>query len=203
MLTIGIAGGSGCGKSTVVKEIIRRLPQNAVTIIPQDAYYKDHGHLSAEERKRINFDHPSSIEFRLLAHHLDLLRKGEVVEMPIYSYITCARAKETIPVHPSKVVIVEGILVLTNPQMRKKLDIKVFVDADPDDRLIRIIRRDIEERGRSYKEVLKHYERYVKPMHLLFIESSKRYADIIVPQGGANHIAIDILASRIKMKLEE
>lgn len=203
MLTIGIAGGSGCGKSTVVKEIIRRLPKDSVTVIPQDAYYKDNGQLSAEERKRINFDHPSSIEFSLLAHHLDLLRKGQVVEMPVYSYITCARSKETIPVYPSKVVIVEGILVLTNPLMRKKLDIKVYVDADPDDRLIRIIRRDIEERGRSYKEVLKHYERYVKPMHLLFIESTKRYADIIVPQGGANHIAIDILASRIKMKLEE
>lgn len=203
MLTIGIAGGSGCGKSTVVGEIIRRLPKDAVTIIPQDAYYKDHGHLSAEERKRINFDHPSSIEFSLLAHHLDLLRKGQAIEMPVYSYITCARAKETITIYPSKVVIVEGILVLTNPLMRKKLDIKVYVDADPDDRLIRIIRRDIEERGRSYKEVLTHYEKYVKPMHLLFIESSKRYADIIVPQGGTNHIAIDILASRIKMKLAE
>ncbi len=203
MLTIGIAGGSGCGKSTVVKEIIRRLPKDSVTIIPQDAYYKDHGHLSAEERKRINFDHPSSIEFSLLAHHLDLLRKGLSVEMPVYSYITCARSKETITISPSKVVIVEGILVLTNPLMRKKLDIKVYVDADPDDRLIRIIRRDIEERGRSYKEVLTHYERYVKPMHLLFIESSKRYADIIVPQGGTNHIAIDILASRIRMKLAE
>ncbi len=203
MLTIGIAGGSGCGKSTVVREIIRRLPKDAVTIIPQDAYYKDHGHLSAEERKRINFDHPSSIEFSLLAHHLDLLRKGQAIEMPIYSYITCARSGETIPVYPSKVVIVEGILVLTNPLMRKKLDIKVYVDADPDDRLIRIIRRDIEERGRSYKDVLSHYERYVKPMHLLFIESSKRYADIIVPQGGTNHIAIDILVSRIRMKLAE
>ncbi|MBP6977496.1 MAG: uridine kinase [Bacteroidales bacterium] len=203
MLTIGIAGGSGCGKSTVVKEIIRRLPKDSVTIIPQDAYYKDHGHLSAEERKRINFDHPSSIEFSLLAHHLDLLRKGLSVEMPVYSYITCARSKETITISPSKVVIVEGILVLTNPLMRKKLDIKVYVDADPDDRLIRIIRRDIEERGRSYKEVLTHYERYVKPMHLLFIESSKRYADIIVPQGGTNHIAIDILTSRIRMKLAE
>ncbi len=203
MLIIGIAGGSGCGKSTVVQEIIRRLPKNSVTIIPQDAYYKDHGHLTVEERKRINFDHPSSIEFRLLAHHLDLLRKGQTIEMPVYSYITCARAKETITIHPSKVIIVEGILILTNPIIRKKLDIKVFVDADADDRLIRIIRRDIEERGRSYNEVLNHYERYVKPMHLLFIDSSKRYADIIVPQGGANLIAIDILASRIKMKLAE
>lgn len=203
MLTIGIAGGSGCGKSTVVKEIIRRLPRNSVTIIPQDAYYKDQGHLSAEERKRINFDHPASIEFGLLAGHLNLLRKGESIDMPVYSYITCARARETIPVHPAKVVIVEGILILTNPAIRRKLDIKVFVDADADDRLMRIIRRDIEERGRSYNEVLIHYERYVKPMHLLFIEPSKRYADIIVPQGGANLIAIEILASRIKMKLEE
>jgi uridine kinase len=203
MLTIGIAGGSGCGKSTVVKEIIRRLPRNSVTVIPQDAYYKDRGFLTPEERKKYNFDHPSSIEFTLLIHHLELLRKGQTIPMPVYDYVTSSRSKETVAVSPTKVVIVEGILILTNPAMRKKLDIKVFVDADPDDRLIRIIRRDIEERGRSYNDVLVHYERYVKPMHLLFIEPTKRYADIIVPQGGTNHIAIDILTSRIRMKLNE
>lgn len=199
MLIIGIAGGSGSGKSTVVKQIIKRLPKEAVTIIPQDSYYKDNGHLSPEDRAKKNFDHPSSIEFSLLIKHLDLLRSGQEIGMPIYSYLTCARSKETIPVIPKEVVIVEGILILTNPRMRERMDIKVFVDADPDDRLMRIIKRDIEERGRSFQQVLDHYDKYVKPMHLQFIEPTKRYADIIVPQGGANHVAIDILTSRIKM----
>lgn len=203
MLTIGIAGGSGSGKSTVVKKIIGLLPKDSVTIIPQDSYYKDNGHLSAEARRKINFDHPSSIEFRLLVKQLDQLRKGESIDMPIYSYVTCARANETIRVKPTRVIIVEGILILTNPSLRKRLDIKVFVDADADDRLMRIINRDILERGRNYKEVMRHYETFVKPMHLQFIEPTKRYADIIVPQGGNNTVAIDIMASKIKMKLAE
>jgi len=203
MLIIGIAGGSGSGKSTVVKQIIRHLPKDAVSVIPQDAYYRDNGHLSAEERARINFDHPSSIEFNLLIKHLDSLKTGASVEMPIYSYVTCARSKETIPVFPKEVIIVEGILILTNPRLRKRMDIKIFVDADGDDRLMRIIRRDIEERGRSFQQVLQHYEKFVKPMHLQFIEPTKRYADIIVPQGGQNHVAIDVLTSRIKMHLHD
>ncbi len=201
MLIIGIAGGSGSGKSTVVQKIIKGLPEGSVTVIPQDAYYKDNGHLTQEERARINFDHPSSIEFTLLNKHLSMLRKGITVEMPIYSYLTCARANESIPVKPTKVIIVEGILIFSNPGVRKHMDIKAFVDADPDDRLIRIIRRDILERGRSYNQVLTHYETYVKPMHLQFIEPTKRYADIIVPQGGANQVAIDILSSRIMLNL--
>ncbi|PKP01101.1 MAG: uridine kinase [Bacteroidetes bacterium HGW-Bacteroidetes-9] len=203
MLIIGIAGGSGCGKSTVVKQIIKKLPKDSVTVIPQDSYYKDNGHLSPEERAKINFDHPSSIEFNLLVKHLDLLKEGQTIGMPIYSYLTCARAKETIPVQPREVIIVEGILIMSNPRVRERMDIKVFVDADADDRLMRIIRRDIEERGRSFSQVLDHYEKYVKPMHLQFIEPSKRYADIIVPQGGANHVAIDILTSRIKMNIKQ
>jgi uridine kinase len=203
MLIIGIAGGSGCGKSTVVRKVIEKLPKNAVTIIPQDSYYKDNGHKSPEERAKINFDHPSSIEFNLLIKHLDALRKKEQIEMPIYSYLTCARAKETVPIEPRKVIIVEGILILSNPRMRERMDIKVFVDADGDDRLMRIIRRDIEERGRSFHEVLTHYERYVKPMHLQFIEPTKRYADIIVPQGGNNDVAIEILSSLIKANLSK
>ncbi len=198
MLIIGIAGGSGSGKSTVVRHLIRYLPKEEVTIIPQDAYYKDNGHKSAEERAKINFDHPNSIEWNLLIKQLEVLRSGATVEMPIYSYVTCARARETITVHPSRVIIVEGILILTNPRLRTKMDIKVFVDADGDDRLMRIIHRDIEERGRSFQQVLEHYEDFVKPMHLQFIEPTKRYADIIVPQGGQNKVAIDILASRIK-----
>ena len=183
MLIIGIAGGSGSGKSTVVNQIIRHLPKDAVSVIPQDAYYRDNGHLSAEERARINFDHPSSIEFNLLIKHLDTLKTGSSVEMPVYSYVTCARSKETIPVVPKEVIIVEGILILTNPRLRKRMDIKIYVDADGDDRLMRIIRRDIEERGRSFQQVLQHYDKFVKPMHLQFIEPTKRYADIIIPQG--------------------
>jgi uridine kinase len=198
MLIIGIAGGSGSGKSTVVNQVIKHLPRESVTVIPQDAYYKDNGHKSAEERAKINFDHPSSIEWGLLIKQLEMLKNGHAIEMPIYSYVTCARSRETIPVTPSPVIIVEGILILTNPRLRKKMDIKVFVDADGDDRLMRIIRRDIEERGRSFHQVLQHYERYVKTMHLQFIEPTKRYADIIVPQGGQNKVAIDLLSSRIR-----
>jgi len=201
MLIIGIAGGSGSGKSTVVKKITKLLPKESVLVIPQDAYYKDNGHLPPEDRAKINFDHPSSIEFNLLIRHLDQLREGKSVEMPIYSYLTCARAKETIPIHPKAVLIVEGILILTNPRMRERMDIKVYVDADDDDRLMRVIRRDIEERGRSFIQVLDHYEKFVKPMHLLFIEPSKRYADIIVPLGGTNKVAIDILSSKILQQL--
>ncbi len=198
MLIIGIAGGSGSGKSTVVKQVIKHLPKEAVTVIPQDAYYKDNGHKSAGERAKINFDHPSSIEWGLLIKHLETLKSGTSIEMPIYSYVTCARSKETVTVNPSKVILVEGILILSNPRLRQKMDIKVFVDADGDDRLMRIIWRDIEERGRSFQQVLEHYEQFVKPMHLQFIEPTKRYADIIVPQGGQNKVAIDILSSRVR-----
>lgn len=203
MLIIGIAGGSGSGKTTVVNKIIEGLPKNSVTVISQDSYYKDNGHLSDEEKKRINFDHPASIEFNLLNRHVDKLILGETIDRPIYSYVTCARAKETVPVKPTTVIIVEGILIFTNAKLRNKFNIKVFVDADTDDRLMRIVKRDLVERGRSVQGVLDHYEQFVKPMHLQFIEPTKCYADIIVPQGGANTVAIDIITSRIKMKLNE
>jgi len=203
MLVIGIAGGSGSGKTTVVNKIIEGLPESSVSIISQDAYYWDNGQLSPEAKKEINFDHPDSIEWDLLVRHLDMLIAGEAIDMPIYSYVTCARAKETIRIQPKRVIIVEGILILTNEALRERFNVKVFVDADADDRLIRIIHRDILERGRSVDTVLTHYETFVKPMHLQFIEPSKRYADIIVPQGGENKVAIELLGSRIHLKLNE
>ncbi len=201
MLIIGIAGGTGSGKSTVVRKLLERLPQGEVVILPQDSYYRDSSHLPLEERLEINFDHPDSIEFELLVKHLKDLRKGKTIEQPIYSYLTCTRAAETIPIKPCDVIIVEGILVLTNPELRKMMDLKVFVDADADDRLIRVINRDIIERGRSVNKVMERYECTVKPMHLQFIEPSKRFADLIIPQGGNNHIAIDILTKYIENNL--
>lgn len=201
MLIIGIAGGSGSGKTTVVNKIVAALPKDSVAVIPQDAYYYDNGHLSQEEKLTINFDHPNSIEWDLLTQHLDELRKGETVPMPIYNYVSCARANETIAVSPKKVIIVEGILIMNNPELRSRLNIKLFVSTENDDRLIRIIRRDSIERGRSYNDVLEHYETFVKPMHLQFIEPSKRYADVIIPEGGKNQVAIDMVVSRIKMNL--
>jgi len=201
MLTIGIAGGSGSGKTTVVEKIVESLPENSVAVVPQDAYYYDNGHLTKEEKLKINFDHPNSIEWTLLTKHLDALRRGENIQMPIYNYVTCARAAETIPVEPKKVVIVEGILILSPPAIRERLDIKLFVATDSDERLMRIINRDIIERGRSYNDVLEHYKKYVKPMHEEFIEPTKLYADVIIPQGGDNKVAIEMVVSRIKMNL--
>ncbi|OJX90936.1 MAG: uridine kinase [Paludibacter sp. 47-17] len=197
MLIIGIAGGTGSGKTTVVKKIKERLPNNEVVILPQDSYYKDSSDKPLEVRLEMNFDHPDSIEWELLVAHLKELKAGRSIEQPIYSYLTCTRAGETIPISPCKVVIVEGILVLTNPELRELLDLKVFVDADADDRLIRVINRDIVERGRSVNKVMERYELTVKPMHEQFIEPTKRFANIIVPQGGNNHIAIDILTKFI------
>lgn len=201
MLIIGIAGGSGSGKTTVVKKIVDALPKKTVVVIPQDAYYYDNGHLSQEEKQKINFDHPNSIEWDLLIKQIDQLKNEHPVQMPMYNYVTCARAKETITIEPKTVVIVEGILILGNKELRKRMDIKLFVSTDNDDRLIRIMRRDIVERGRSYNDVLNHYEKFVKPMHNQFIEPTKLFADVIIPQGGENKVAIDMVVSRIKMNL--
>lgn len=201
MLVIGIAGGTGSGKTTVVRRIMEQLPVDEVAILPQDSYYRDNGHLPLEERQKINFDHPDAIEFDLLVEHLKQLKANQSIQQPVYSYLSCLRSEETIPVAPKQVVIVEGILVLTNPALRELMDLKVFVDAEADDRLIRVIQRDIEERGRTVDKVLNRYERTVKPMHLQFIEPCKRYADLIVPQGGENHVAIDILSHFIQKNL--
>ena len=203
MLLIGIAGGSGSGKTTVVKKLIEALPEDSISVVSHDAYYWDNGSLSPEAKKEINFDHPDAIEWDLLVKHLDMLKRGETIPMPIYTYVTCARSKEVIPVKPTEVVIVEGILIMTCPELVKRLDIKIFVDTDGDDRLMRIIKRDIEERGRTVSDVLRHYETFVKPMHNQFIEPTKRLADIIIPQGGSNQVAIDIMASRIRMQLSQ
>ena len=197
MLVIGIAGGTGSGKTTVVRKIMEQLPCNEIALLPQDSYYRDNVHLPLEERQKMNFDHPDSIEFDLLVKHLKQLRQGITVEQPVYSYLTCTRMDETVKVEPRKVVIVEGILILTHPALRDLMDLKVFVDAEPDDRLMRVIQRDIAERGRTVEKVLGRYEETVKPMHLQFIEPTKRYADLIVPQGGNNHVAIDILTKYI------
>jgi uridine kinase len=201
MLVIGIAGGTGSGKTTVVRKIMERLPVDEVAILPQDSYYRDNGHLPLEERQKINFDHPDSIEFDLLVEHIKRLKDNQPVEQPVYSYLSCLRSEETISVNPTKVVIVEGILVLTHPKLRALMDLKVFVDAEADDRLMRVIQRDIEERGRTIERVLNRYQKTVKPMHLQFIEPCKRYADLIVPQGGENHVAIDILTHFIQRNL--
>ncbi|HEC42030.1 MAG TPA: uridine kinase [Bacteroides sp.] len=202
MLVVGIAGGSGSGKTTVVKRIMERLPENDVAILPQDAYYYDNSQLDLAARQEVNFDHPDSLEFPLIINHIDKLRSGKNIERPVYTYITCTRSDETINMQPRKVIILEGILIFTHAALRDIIDIKVFVDADADDRLGRIISRDIQERGRSVNKVLDRYEKTVKPMHLQFIEPSKRYADIIVPQGGNNLVAIDILSATILKKLE-
>jgi len=201
MLIVGIAGGTGSGKTTVVKKVIERFPNDEVVVIPQDAYYKDNGQIPLEERQKVNFDHPDSLEFSLLIGHLEELRKGRSIEMPIYSYLTCLRSKETITVKPARVVLVEGILILTDPGLRDMFDIKVFVDADADDRLGRVIQRDIIERGRSVLMVLERYHQTVKPSHLQFIEPSKRYADIIIPGGGENQVGIEVLISIIEKHL--
>lgn len=203
MIVIGIAGGTGSGKTTVVNEVVKRLPKGEVAIISQDSYYKDQSSLPLEERQKINFDHPDSIEFDLLVSHLTLLNQGKTIKQPIYSYLTCTRAEETIAVAPRHVIIVEGILCLTHKQLRNMMDIKVFVDCEADLRLSRVIQRDIIERGRGIDQTLNRYEATVRPMHLQFIEPSKRYADIIIPQGGQNVVAIDILTQYIEKQLNE
>ena len=203
MLVIGIAGGSGSGKTTVVKAIVNQL-QGRVVVIPQDSYYKDSSHVPAEERKKINFDHPDAIDWKLMCQQIRELKAGKTIEQPVYSYITCSRSTtETITVEPADVIIVEGILIFTCKELRDQMNIKVFVDADDDDRVLRIIVRDIAERGRNIETAIEHYCDTVKPMHLQFIEPSKRYADVIVPQGGHNKVAIDIITNTVEKALHQ
>ena len=201
MLIIGIAGGTGSGKTTVVNKIIASLPAGEVAVMPQDSYYKDSSYIPPAERSKINFDEPAAIEWSLLVEQLKQLKEGKSIEMPTYSYLTCTRQAETVTVKPADVVIVEGILVLTDPVLRSMLDVKVFVDADADDRLIRVIARDCIERGRTPQIVIDRYADVLKPMHCQYIEPSKRYADLIVPQGGSNTVAINLLTDYIESRL--
>lgn len=200
MMIIGIAGGTGSGKTTVVNKIIAALPPGEVAVMPQDAYYKDSSHVPVELRSKINFDEPAAIEWLLLIEHLKLLKQGKCVEMPTYSYLTCTRQPETVHIEPRDVVLVEGILVLDNPELRELMDVKVFVDADADERLIRVIARDCIERGRTPKMVIDRYQQVLKPMHQRYIEPSKSHANLIIPEGGSNAVAIELLTDYIKGK---
>ena len=202
MLVIGIAGGSGSGKTTVVKAIADNLKGEKVVIIPQDSYYKDSSDLTDEEKRHHNFDHPDAIDWDLLCEQLADLKAGRTIHQPVYSYISCSRSKtETVTVEPADVIIIEGILIFTCKELRDQMDIKIFVDADDDDRLMRVMARDITERGKDVHWVIERYTNTVKPMYLQFIEPSKRYADIIIPQGGHNKVAIDVICATVEKSL--
>ncbi|NJB37657.1 MULTISPECIES: uridine kinase [Flavobacteriaceae] len=201
MLIIGIAGGTGCGKTTVVKQIVDELPENEVVVISQDSYYNDLSYLTKEERSKVNFDHPNSIDFDLLIQHINTLRAGAPIAIPVYSFVEETRLPESIPTAPKKVIIVEGILVLSNPELRKLFDIKIYVHADSDERLIRRLQRDIKERGHDLEKALYRYQTAVKPMHNQFIEPSKEFADIIIPNNHYNTVAVDMVRTIINNKL--
>lgn len=202
MFIIGIAGGTGSGKTTVVKKLTERLPKNEVVVIPLDSYYNDSSDVPEEERQKINFDHPDAFEWKLLRRHLQELKEGKSVEQPIYDYITSTRQEQTIHIDPKEVIIVEGIMTLWDKPLRDQMDLKIFVDAGPDDRLIRVIQRDIVERGRTTEKVIERYQRVLKPMHEQFIEPCKRFADVIIPQGGHNNAAINMMSKFIKQQLK-
>jgi uridine kinase len=201
MLIIGIAGGTGSGKTTVVHQIMNELPETEVGIISQDSYYKDNSNLSFDERALINFDHPRAIDFDLLVQHLEELKAGNNIDQPVYSFVTHNRTDDTIYTHPRKVMIVEGILILAHPELRDLFDVKIFVHADSDERLIRRLKRDIAERGRDMDEVLNRYQTTLKPMHQQFIEPTKAFADIIIPNDKYNTVAIDVVRAVINQRL--
>jgi len=201
MLIIGIAGGTGSGKTTVVRQILDELNNDEVDVISQDSYYQDTSHLPMEERKKINFDHPKSIDFDLLVSHLKDLKAGKTIEQPVYSFKDHNRTGETVITQPKKVIIVEGILILTHTDIRDMFDIKIYVHADSDERLIRRLKRDINDRGRDLEEVLWRYQTTLKPMHQQFIEPTKEFADIIIPTNRYNTVAVDIVQTIIKERL--
>jgi uridine kinase len=198
MTIIGIAGGTGSGKTTVVKKIVNALPPHYVAVVPLDSYYNDTSHMTDEERRNINFDHPDAFDWKLLIKQINMLRNGEAIEQPTYSYILSNRLKETVHVNPKPVIIIEGIMTLINKKLRDLMDLKIFVDTDSDERLIRNIQRDVVERGRTVDMVLSRYLSVLKPMHEQFIEPTKKYADLIIPQGGENLKGIGILCKYIE-----
>jgi uridine kinase len=195
---IGVAGGSGSGKTTVVSQIVKSLGDDQVSLLEHDKYYRDRGDLRLEERAALNYDHPDSLETDLLVQHVKALRAGSAVEVPLYDFARHAREAGTTTVFPRRAIIVEGILIFADPDLRKLLDVKVFVDADDDTRFIRRLQRDLSERGRTVNSVIDQYLGTVKPMHLEFVEPSKRYADVIIPLGGHNTVAIDMLLTLIR-----
>lgn len=203
MTIIGIAGGTGSGKTTVVREIVKALPEHYVAVIPQDSYYNDTTGMTVEERRAINFDHPDAFDWKLLIKHVSDLREGRAVEQPTYSYLVSNRLPETIHVEPKPVIIIEGIMALINKRLRDMMDIKIFVDADADERLIRNITRDTQERGRTVEMVVDRYRAVLKPMHDQFIEPTKRFADIIIPDGGENTIGINMVCKYIRQIVAE
>lgn len=198
MTIIGIAGGTGSGKTTVMRKIAEALPPHHVVVVPLDSYYNDTSHMTEEERHAINFDHPDAFDWKLLIKQVNELRNGQAVEQPTYSYIKCNRLKETLHVEPKPVIIIEGIMTLLNKKLRDMMDLKIFVDTDSDERLIRNIQRDVLERGRIVDMVISRYLEVLKPMHEQFIEPTKKYADLIIPQGGENHKGINILCKYIE-----
>ncbi|MGP4107186.1 uridine kinase [Virgibacillus sp. L01] len=202
-VVIGVAGGSGSGKTTVTRSICQRFQDKTILVIEQDYYYKDQTHLPFEERLNTNYDHPLAFDNDLLIEHLHDLMNGNTIEKPVYDYKVHTRSNDVIPVEPKEVIILEGILILEDPRLVDLMDIKVFVDTDSDVRIIRRMLRDIKERGRTLDSVIDQYTNNVRPMHLQFVEPTKRYADIIIPEGGQNHVAIDIMATKIEKILSK
>jgi uridine kinase len=202
-LILGVAGGSGSGKTTVVSRIIEKIGEDNILLLQHDSYYRDLGHLSLDERKKQNFDHPTALETELMIRHIGALKEGYQIELPVYDFVAHTRSDETIKTAPKKIILVDGILIFAEPELRKQMDIKLFVDTDDDVRLLRRLKRDITERGRDLEGVLNQYEKFVRPMHLEFVEPSKRYADIIIPRGGENSVALEMVLALIRGKLSQ
>jgi len=200
-LIIGVAGGSGSGKTTVVSKIVNSIGRDDVLLMEHDSYYRDLSHLPLEERKKQNFDHPSSLESELIIRHLEALKQGYKIKIPVYDFVAHTRSDKCISASPKKIILVDGILIFSEPNLREQMDIKIFVDTDDDIRLLRRLKRDISDRGRELEGVLQQYEKFVRPMHLEFVEPSKRYSDIIIPRGGENRVALQMVIALIKDRL--
>ncbi|MCK4800675.1 MAG: uridine kinase [Anaerolineales bacterium] len=202
-LVIGIAGGTGSGKTTIANYILETVGHEKIAFLPHDAYYRDLSDLSREERAQVNFDHPSSLDTELLIEHVQNLRKGDTIQLPSYDFKTHTRTQATIPIKSQPIILIEGILIFAEPELRKLFDLKIYVDTDADIRFIRRLKRDIDERGRTTQSVINQYLDTVRPMHLEFVEPSKRYASVIIPEGGYNHVALDLIVARIESMLQE